>query len=216
MAAQLLTDSRRQQRRSGVMVRAEWLPAAAGGQATRLRPARSAGEYASATADTEAANMSVVPMIAPLAVLALAALALPLATAHAKQPAAACAQAGTDDTLRPIPESLVPAVNAAFGTRMPTDVALRSTVFRCVNSHVLVCTTGANLPCGPANTSRTPGAGEVNWCRDHPDAAFIPMVATGHDTIYAWRCHGTAPQIVRQVQDVDTRGFIAPYWRELP
>jgi hypothetical protein len=150
------------------------------------------------------------------AVLALAALALPLATAHAAQPAAACAQIGTDDTLRPIPESLVPTVNAVFGTRMPTDVAIRSTVFRCANSHVLVCTIGANLPCGPANTSRTPGAGEVNWCRDHPDAAFIPMVATGHDTIYAWRCHGTAPQIARQVQDVDTRGFIASYWRELP
>jgi hypothetical protein len=151
-----------------------------------------------------------------LAVLALAALASPLATAHAAQPAAAPAQAGTDDTLRPIPESLVPAVNTVFGISMPTDVAIRATVFRCANSHVLVCTTGANLPCGPANTSRTPGAGEVNWCRDHPDAAFIPMVATGHDTIYAWRCHSTAPQIVRQVQDVDTRGFIASYSRGLP
>ena len=151
-----------------------------------------------------------------LAVLALAALALPLATAHAAQPAAACAQIGTDDTLQPIPDSLVPAVNAAFGTSMPTDAAIRTTVFRCANRHVLVCTTGANLPCGPANTSRTPGAGVVNWCREHPDAAFIPMVATGHDTIYAWRCHGTAPQIVRQVQDVDASGFIARYWKELP
>lgn len=151
-----------------------------------------------------------------LAVLVLAALALPVATAHAAQPAAACAQIGTDDTPRPIPESLVPAVNAAFGTSMPADAAIRTTVFRCADRHVLVCTTGANLPCGPANTSRTPGTGEVNWCREHPDAAFIPMVATGHDTIYAWRCHGTAPQIVRQVQDVDARGFIALYWKELP
>lgn len=67
-----------------------------------------------------------------------------------------------------------------------------------------------------ANTSRTPGAGVVNWCREHSDAAFIPMGATGHDPIYAWRCHGTAPQIVRQMQDVDQRGFIASYWRELP
>ena len=151
-----------------------------------------------------------------LAVLALAAFALPIAKAHAAQPAAACARIGNDNTLRPIPESLVPAVNAAFGTSMPTDAAIRTTVFRCANSHVLVCATGANLPCGPANTRRTPAAGEVNWCREHPDAPFIPMVATGHDTIYAWRCHGTAPQIVRQVQDVDAHGFIVPYWKELP
>ncbi len=150
-----------------------------------------------------------------LAVLALDALALPGAAAHAAQPASVCARIGTDDTLRPIPESLVPAVNALFGTSMPTRMAIDTTVFRCASGRMLVCTTGANLPCGPANTSRMPGSGAVDWCREHPDAAFIPAVATGHDTIYAWRCQGGAPQIVRQTQAVDARGFIARYWKEL-
>lgn len=153
--------------------------------------------------------------------LALAALVLPVlaavpaASGRAETPAATCARINTDDTTRPIPETLVPAVNAAFGTSMPTAVAVRTTVFRCANGHVLVCTTGANLPCGPANSGRRPGPGAVNWCRDHPDAAFIPAVITGHDTIFAWRCQNGVPRIVRQIRGIDARGFIAQYWKEL-
>jgi len=150
------------------------------------------------------------------AVLVLAAVAVAsMAPAHAEQPAAVCARIGSDDTLRPIPESLVPAVNAAFGTAMPARVAIGTTVFRCADGHVLVCTAGANLPCGRANTDRAPGPGMVDWCRDHPAADFIPAVATGHDTIYAWRCLDGAPHIVRQIDDVDARGFIAQYWKAL-
>jgi hypothetical protein len=136
--------------------------------------------------------------------------------AQAATPAAVCARIGTDDTLRPIPESLVPAVNAAFGTAMPARLAMDATVFRCATGRVLVCTTGANLPCGRANTSRTPGPGAVAWCRDHPNAAFIPTVATGHDTIFAWRCQGDVPQAGQQLLQVDPRGFIATYWQMLP
>jgi hypothetical protein len=69
--------------------------------------------------------------------------------------------AGTDDAARPIPQSLVPAVNAAFGMRMPDRMATDTTVFRCADQHVMVCTVGASLPCGKANTSRVPSAGMV-------------------------------------------------------
>jgi hypothetical protein len=147
-------------------------------------------------------------------VLAAAALAS-IVSARAEQPAAMCARIGTDDTLRPIPESLVPAVNAALGTAMPARVAIDTTVFRCADGHVLVCAAGANLPCGRANTNRTPGPGMVDWCRDHPAADFIPAVATGHDTIYAWQCLEGLPHIVRQIDEVDARGFIAQYWKAL-
>jgi hypothetical protein len=51
--------------------------------------------------------------------------------AQAASPAAVCARAGTDDTLRPIPDSLVPAVNTVFGTAMPARMAMDTTVFRC-------------------------------------------------------------------------------------
>ena len=150
--------------------------------------------------------------------LALALIALTVGTVapgHAETPAALCRRIGTDDTLRPIPESLVPAVNAVFGTTMPARTAIDTTVFRCANGDVLACTTGANLPCGAANTSRTPTEGAIDWCRAQPDAAFIPAVATGHDTIFAWRCQRGAPHIVRAIAIVDARGFIARYWREL-
>jgi len=150
-------------------------------------------------------------MVGMLAVLA----AWSIASAHAETPAAACARIINDDTLRPIPKSLAPAVNTVLGTTMSADVAVKTTVFRCANGHVLVCTVGANLTCGPANTSRTPGSGQVAWCRERPNDAFIPAVATGHDTIYTWRCHNGAPQIIRQTLDADARGYIVQYWKQL-
>jgi hypothetical protein len=136
--------------------------------------------------------------------------------AHAEAPAAACARLSDDDTALPIPAFLVPAVNALFGTRMSMSQAVDATVFRCANGRVLVCASEANLPCGPANSSRVPGSGTVDWCRDHANAAFIPAVVTGHDTIFAWECRNRAPRIARQFQAVDTRGFITQYWKELP
>ena len=149
-----------------------------------------------------------------LAMLGLA--ALPIARAHAEAPAAVCARLGDDDTARRIPVNVVSAVNALFGTKMSSGEVVASTVFRCAGGRVLVCTAGANLPCGPANISRVPGPGAVAWCRDHPGAAFIPAVATGHDTIFAWACRNGAPRIARQVNAVDARGFVKEYWKELP
>jgi hypothetical protein len=151
-------------------------------------------------------------VLSPIPV-ALTALAVPLA--GAERPTAVCARVGTDDTPRAIPEGLVAAVNAVFGTRMPVKVAVATTVFRCADGHVLVCTTGANLPCGAADTSRTPGPGAVEWCRTRPSADFIPAFATGHSTIYAWRCENGQARIVRQLQGVDPRGFVARYWKRL-
>jgi hypothetical protein len=142
--------------------------------------------------------------------------ALPIAGAHAETPAARCARVINDDAVRRIPEGLVAAAGAALGTTMPRDMAMKSTVFRCATGHVLVCTVGANLVCGRANTSRTPGRGQIDWCREHPNDAFSPAAAAGHDTIYAWRCNDGVSQIDRQTLDVDTRGFIVQNWRRLP
>ena len=51
----------------------------------------------------------------------------------------------------------------------------------------MLCNEGANLPCGKANIRRSlPGA--TAWCKEKPNSSFIPMVATGHDTIYTWHC----------------------------
>lgn len=136
--------------------------------------------------------------------------------AHAATPAAVCARHGTDDTLRPVPADLAAKVNQAFGTSMPASVVAAGTVYRCDGGHVELCTTGANLPCGPADTSRNPSTGALSWCKETPESPFIPAVATGHATIFEWRCRNGAPQIVRQVLSVDRRGFIAQFWKPLP
>jgi hypothetical protein len=146
---------------------------------------------------------------------AIAALASwSISPARAETPTQTCSRVGTDDTLRPISISLVPAVNTLFHTSVPPQMALDSTVFRCADGHVLACTTGANLPCGKANLSLT-STGAAEWCRDNPSAAFVPAVATGHYTIYQWRCRNGSPEIVRQMSAVDSRGFVAGYWKRL-
>jgi hypothetical protein len=143
-------------------------------------------------------------------------VALLLTSASAEPPAAYCQRAGTDDTMRPIPKTLAPAVNAAFGTRMPARVAMDTSVFRCVDHRVVVCTVGANLPCGKADTSQTPNPGVVQWCRHKPNASVVPAAATGHDTIYAWRCRAGTPEISRQSLHVDRHGFVSELWKPLP
>jgi hypothetical protein len=140
-------------------------------------------------------------------------IAMP-APAVAQTPAQLCRSSRTDDTTRPIPASSVPAVNRVFGTQLPVAVAVATTVYRCLAGHVLVCTGGANLPCGKANTSRT-SAGATEWCRGNPNADFVPAYATGHDTVYRWRCRDGAAVIVGQTSAVDARGFVAAYWKRL-
>lgn len=147
-------------------------------------------------------------------VLMVAAWTACSAAAHAESPAAFCARVGTDDTLRPIPAALAPAVNAAFHTGMPADVAARMTVFRCADRRVLVCSVGANLPCDKADTSRV-SPGGAHWCKEHRGAPFIPAYATGHATIFDWRCRDGRPVITEQRFRVDRRGFVADFWRQL-
>jgi hypothetical protein len=141
-----------------------------------------------------------------LAVLFIAGAAL------AEPPAALCKRVGTDDTLRAIPPSLVPQVGKVFD--LPAEAAGQS-YFRCAGGNVMVCTVGANLPCGKANTSRSlPSVND--YCRANPGAAFVPMVVTGHDTIFNWHCTGTAAVADGPAEQVDDRGFITRLWRALP
>jgi hypothetical protein len=126
-----------------------------------------------------------------------------------------CREKGTDDTLRSIPQSLVPAAKQLFGLGNMSDRQIRrSTVFRCAERHVLLCTYGANLPCSKANSDRRlPGA--EAWCRDHPDAGFIPRFVIPSGNIYNWRCVADAPQILGQIEEIDPRGFVARYWKPM-
>jgi len=124
-----------------------------------------------------------------------------------------CGAAGTDDTLRPIPETLVPAAIRLFQLEaMPAEQVRQTTYYRCAGGRVLLCTTGANLPCGKANTSRRLPAADA-WCAEHRGSDFIPAFVTGHDTIYRWRCRGGRAATVGTPMKLDRRGFIARYWK---
>ena len=155
----------------------------------------------------------------PLRTLALLAGLLPIvapaahAQTSAEKPVQFCRRVGTDDTLRPIPDSLVPAAQKLFGLQnMSRGDIQGQTQFRCANGRVLVCTIGANLPCTKANTSRNnPGA--TDFCRDNPQSDSVPAAATGHDTIYNWRCVNGKAQSGGPVEKVDDRGFFRRYWK---
>jgi hypothetical protein len=146
------------------------------------------------------------------ALLAAGLLALgAVSAAQAATPAATCARAGTDDALRPLPRALVPAARRAFGyTGMTAAEVERMTVFRCMDARILICSWGANLACGKAETaSSLPAA--TNYCLGNPDVSFIPAYVTGHDTIYQWRCQrGMA--VPSHPAALDARGFFQSLW----
>jgi hypothetical protein len=72
----------------------------------------------------------------------------------------------------------------------------------------MVCWVGANLECGKADARRSlPGA--TAWRRDNPGSNNVPMAATGHDTIYAWRCIGPRATAGKVVMPLDAQGYIA-------
>ncbi|MDE2580505.1 MAG: hypothetical protein KGL52_02625 [Rhodospirillales bacterium] len=103
---------------------------------------------------------------------------------------------------------------AAFHVTMTPHEVERNGVIRCAGGAVLACLAGANLNCGKADTRRhNPGAG--SWCRTHPNAAFVPLFAAGHASVFAWRCAGTTAMPGRLVQRVDRQGFAAAQWRVL-
>jgi hypothetical protein len=137
-------------------------------------------------------------------------------------PFAYCAAVGTVDapdqryTGPEVPEEIVQALRKAV--EIPDDAppwGTAGTFWRCMDGNVWGCSVGANLPCYKADTSETPSPTMNDYCEGDPDADFIPAAATGHGTIYEWRCADGKPEIVRQVFGVDAQGFVADFWYEL-
>jgi hypothetical protein len=94
------------------------------------------------------------------------------------------------------------AVAQAFG--IPEEAA-RSAFVRCIGTKLFACSVGANLNCGKADLRRSlPGA--AAYCWTNRDAEFIPMFATGHETIYQWRCAKGRAIPGKAVVTVDAQG----------
>ncbi len=114
------------------------------------------------------------------------------------------------------PHKVPPELEASISKflTMYVDYFRQQTFVRCVGPKLMVCVIGANLACGKANARRRlPGA--TSFCRENPDAEIVPFAATGHDTIYEWRCIGHQAVAGKRFQTVDPQGFIAENWREV-
>lgn len=144
-------------------------------------------------------------------------LALGLARpAHAADAPAACKAGQTDDTMRLLPPGLVPEARKAFGlsSSMPDALIQQTTVYRCDAGQTLICTAGANLPCGRADTAKTSDAAN-EWCASQADASVVPAFVTGHTTAYDWSCQG-GKAVPGKEAPLDERGFFKDYWKPVP
>jgi hypothetical protein len=138
-------------------------------------------------------------------------------------PFAYCATVGTVDapdaryTGEKMPEAVAKGLQVALNAPdTPIDVLTNGSVWRCMDGSVYACFVGANLPCeAKADTERTPTQAEKDFCAENPNSDFIPMVVTGRETVYEWRCSNGVPEIVRQFDEPDARGFLSSIWYEI-
>jgi hypothetical protein len=151
-------------------------------------------------------------IMAARSVFAIAALlgATTFGYAESEKPSNFCTGSRGDVAARPIPPALAPVVMKAFD--IDRAGAASAGFYRCDGGRLLVCYVGANLPCGKANVSRSLPAAD-KYCRDNPNESFVPMYATGHDTIYSWRCAGKVARPGPPVESVDKRGYFSRYWK---
>jgi hypothetical protein len=127
-----------------------------------------------------------------------------------------CARVGNDDQLRPLRSELVADARRLFniGSYLPTEFVATSTFMRCMNGKAWLCYVGANLACAKAEVSRT-SEGADAYCRQNPDATGVPMSATGHATLFSWKCVGSKAKVDQQIEHADPRGFLSENWLEL-
>lgn len=156
-------------------------------------------------------------------------IAKPVEQAPAQQqtysdPFAYCAAKGTIDapdagyTGDALPDALIDAFYTAAGldpSGMPSEVFKQQTFWRCLDGKVYACSVGANLPCQvKMKIDPTPSEPIKAYCTTTPDAEFVPMSVTGHDTIFSWRCVKGKPEVTH-VEELDTRGYMKRIWYEL-
>ena len=127
--------------------------------------------------------------------------------------ARACAAGAVGRIAITAPKKLEPLIAEAFG--IPAGQVRESAYVRCAGAKLMACWVGANLDCGKANVHRSL-LGATAYCRDNPGSNSIPMAATGHDTIYDWRCDGKRAVAGKANRAVDADGYIAGNWKQVP
>jgi hypothetical protein len=132
--------------------------------------------------------------------------------ASAASGAAFCSSGAAPRAPVPVPRQLEATVARAFN--LPADLVRNEGFVRCAGRRLLACVIGANLNCGKVNLSRSL-RGAREFCRENRDADVVPMAATGHDTIYDWRCVGGRAVATKTVVAVDRQGYEGGNWKEI-
>jgi hypothetical protein len=114
-----------------------------------------------------------------------------------------CAGMGTNDRVRPIPQSLLVFADTLFGND-PEE-----TVYRCANDSVFICRRRNGFGCDkPSMIRRLPSV--ERFCREERNGD-VPMVASGHNSAYSWKCVG-GRAVIDERKRIDERGFLADNW----
>lgn len=117
-----------------------------------------------------------------------------------------------------VPNGIVAGLRRALGTPSdaPDDWIRQGTTWRCMDGQVYACFVGANLPCDEkADVSRSPSAAMTDYCKSNPGSDAIPAAVTGRATVFSWRCRDASPEIVKQVDQADARGFLSNVWHRI-
>jgi hypothetical protein len=142
----------------------------------------------------------------------------PIATLES--PFGFCARVGTDDRSGESHGAVNGAAVAALAPylhqalRLPDDALLPPSeiVWRCMDGKVYVCARGANIPCdSKADRSRF-NRGAANYCRENPNALEVPAYATGHRTVYLWKCVAGRAERGKAASTTDRRGYRTDFW----
>ena len=127
-----------------------------------------------------------------------------------------CGAAGTLNTPRTV-KSGVRQIAAQAGFQ-PKDYPY-GLVWRCSDGKMLVCgvTDMHSVTC--SQRDRRQRVEFPEYCRDNPDAAFIPYAAGNRRSVYEWGCRGGVPAVIRRFipeSALDPVGFAKDEWRMLP
>jgi hypothetical protein len=136
-----------------------------------------------------------------------------------ESPFAFCTRVVTDDRLGrshgasgAALEVLEPYLHDALG--LPHDASLppNEIFWRCMDGKVYVCARGANIPCDSKADRSKVNRGATTYCRGNPNAVEVPAYATGHRTVYRWKCAEGRAERGPIVSATDRRGFRTDIW----
>ncbi|MGO9632278.1 MAG: hypothetical protein ACLPX1_00090 [Steroidobacteraceae bacterium] len=134
-------------------------------------------------------------------------------------PFAYCAHIGTVDTpgggASPVPLALTPLLRKTLGLSAEAPLTPASYYWRCMDGAVYVCAVGANERCDSKADRTKQNTGADSYCRENPNAAFVPAFATGHNTIYEWSCSRGRALAGNRTAKLDHRGYRAEIWYRL-